>query len=112
MTKPQVGVVAAVIPDPPELSVYWLRDACLVYHPWLNEHTVLGETSLRPMGDDMTRSSGLNKSSASPEMCARWYRVLYTFRTHPGRSRTAKHRVVYEQNRPPAVDASDIMGVP
>ncbi|KAI0301059.1 Six-hairpin glycosidase-like protein [Multifurca ochricompacta] len=44
-----IGVVAAVIPDPnhPEFSVYWLRDACLVYHPWLNELTVFGDTSLR-----------------------------------------------------------------
>jgi len=54
----QVGVVAAVIPDPlhPEFSVYWLRDACLVYHPWLNELTVLGDKSLRPMADDLTHA--------------------------------------------------------
>ncbi|KAI0267065.1 Six-hairpin glycosidase-like protein [Gloeopeniophorella convolvens] len=53
-----VGVVAAVIPDPdhPEFSVYWLRDACLVYHPWLNELTVLGDTSLRGIVDDMVHA--------------------------------------------------------
>ncbi|KAH9957842.1 Six-hairpin glycosidase-like protein [Lactifluus volemus] len=52
------GVVAAVIPDPnhPEFSVYWLRDACLVYHPWLNELTVQGDKSLRPMADDLTHA--------------------------------------------------------
>ena len=51
----QVGVVVAVIPDPehPEYSVYWLRDACLVYHPWLNELTVFGDESLRPQLDDV-----------------------------------------------------------
>jgi glucoamylase len=48
-------VVVAVIPDPnhPEYSVYWLRDACLVYHPWLNELTVFGEKSLRSQMDDV-----------------------------------------------------------
>jgi glucoamylase len=53
-----IGIVAAVIPDPnhPEFSVYWLRDACLVYHPWLNELTVLGDTSLRSMADDLTHA--------------------------------------------------------
>ncbi|KAI0287439.1 Six-hairpin glycosidase-like protein [Russula brevipes] len=53
-----VGVVAAVIPDPnhPEFSVYWLRDACLVYHPWLNELTVLGDTSLRAQMDDVVHA--------------------------------------------------------
>ncbi|KAI0267066.1 Six-hairpin glycosidase-like protein [Gloeopeniophorella convolvens] len=53
-----VGVVAAVIPDPqhPEFSVYWLRDACLVYHPWINELTVLGDTSLRGIVDDMVQA--------------------------------------------------------
>jgi glucoamylase len=51
----QVGVVVAVIPDPehPEYSVYWLRDACLVYHPWLNELTVFGDKSLRSQLDDV-----------------------------------------------------------
>jgi glucoamylase len=51
----QVGVVVAVIPDPehPEYSVYWLRDACLVYHPWLNELTVFGDESLRSQIDDV-----------------------------------------------------------
>jgi glucoamylase len=51
----QVGVVVAVIPDPnhPEFSVYWLRDACFVYHPWLNELTVFGDESLRPQLDDV-----------------------------------------------------------
>ncbi|KAF8494643.1 Six-hairpin glycosidase-like protein [Russula emetica] len=50
-----VGVVVAVIPDPehPEYSVYWLRDGCLVYHPWLNELTVLGDKSLRSLLDDV-----------------------------------------------------------
>lgn len=54
----QVGIVAAVIPDPnhPEFSVYWLRDACLVYHPWLNELTVSGDTSLRPQLDDVVHA--------------------------------------------------------
>jgi glucoamylase len=48
----------AVIPDPnhPEFSVYWLRDACFVYHPWLNELTVLGDKSLHPMADDLTHA--------------------------------------------------------
>jgi glucoamylase len=51
-------VVAAVIPDPnhPEFSVYWLRDACLVYHPWLNELTVFGDKSLRPQLDDVVHA--------------------------------------------------------
>jgi len=54
----QVGVVAAVIPDPnhPEFSVYWLRDACLVYHPWLNELAVFGDKSLRPQLDDVVHA--------------------------------------------------------
>lgn len=54
----QVGVVMAAIPDPthPEFSVYWLRDACHVYHSWLNELTVLGDNSLRPMADDLTHA--------------------------------------------------------
>ena len=54
----QVGIIAAVIPDPnhPEFSVYWLRDACLVYHPWLNELTVLGDNSLRPQMDDVVHA--------------------------------------------------------
>jgi hypothetical protein len=58
LSSSQIGVVAAVIPDPnhPEFSVYWLRDACLVYHPWLNELTVLGDKSLRPMADDLTHA--------------------------------------------------------
>ncbi|KAI0250155.1 Six-hairpin glycosidase-like protein [Lactifluus subvellereus] len=53
-----VGVVAAVIPDPnhPEFSVYWLRDACLVYHPWLNELTVFNDASLRPQMDDVVHA--------------------------------------------------------
>ncbi|KAF8473009.1 Six-hairpin glycosidase-like protein [Russula ochroleuca] len=53
-----VGIIAAVIPDPnhPEFSVYWLRDACLVYHPWLNELTVLGDSSLRPQLDDVVHA--------------------------------------------------------
>lgn len=48
-------MVVAVIPDPehPEYSVYWLRDACLVYHPWLNELTVFGDMSLRSQLDDV-----------------------------------------------------------
>jgi glucoamylase len=48
-------VVVAVIPDPehPEYSVFWLRDACLVYHPWLNELTVLGDKGLRSQLDDV-----------------------------------------------------------
>ncbi|KAI0062578.1 Six-hairpin glycosidase [Artomyces pyxidatus] len=52
------GVVAAVIPDPehPEFSVYWVRDACLVYDVWLNELTALGDTSLRPLMDDVTHA--------------------------------------------------------
>jgi glucoamylase len=51
-------VVAAVIPDPnhPEFSVYWLRDACLVYHPWLNELTVFNDASLRPQMDDVVHA--------------------------------------------------------
>ena len=51
-------MVAAVIPDPehPEFSVFWLRDANLVYHPWLNELTVLGDTSLRPQMDDVVHA--------------------------------------------------------
>ena len=54
----QVGIVAAVIPDPqhPEYSVYWLRDACLVYHPWLNELTVFGDSSLRSQLDDVVHA--------------------------------------------------------
>ena len=38
LPHPQPGVVSAVIPDPdfPEFSLYWLRDACLVYDMWLN----------------------------------------------------------------------------
>ncbi|KAH9963444.1 Six-hairpin glycosidase-like protein [Lactifluus volemus] len=53
-----VGVVAAVIPDPnhPEFSVYWLRDACLVYHPWLNELTVFADASLRSQMDDVVHA--------------------------------------------------------
>jgi len=48
-------VIAAVIPDPnhPEYSVYWLRDACLVYHSWINELIAFGDTSLRPQIDDV-----------------------------------------------------------
>jgi glucoamylase len=51
-------VVAAVIPDPkhPEFSVYWLRDACLVYHPWLNELTVFNDASLRSQMDDVVHA--------------------------------------------------------
>ena len=51
-------MVSAVIPDPahPEFSVYWLRDACLVYHPWLNELTVQGDASLRPQMDDVVHA--------------------------------------------------------
>lgn len=47
-------MVAAVIPDlnHPEFSVYWLRDACLVYRSWLSELTVFGDKSLRPQLDD------------------------------------------------------------
>ena len=54
----QVGLTLAVIPDPnhPEYSVYWLRDACLVYHPWVNELTVFGDTSLRPQIDDVVHA--------------------------------------------------------
>ena len=54
----QVGVISAVIPDPdhPEFSVFWLRDACLVYHPWLNELTVFDDTSLRPQMDDVVHA--------------------------------------------------------
>ena len=54
----QVGMVLAVIPDPnhPEYSVYWLRDACLVYHPWLNELTVFGDNSLRSQMDDVVHA--------------------------------------------------------
>ena len=50
----QVGVVATVIPDPnhPEFSVYWLCDACLVYHSWLSEFTIFGDKSLRLQLDD------------------------------------------------------------
>jgi len=50
----QVGVVATVIPDPnhPEFSVYWLCDACLVYHSWLSEFTVFGDKSLHLQLDD------------------------------------------------------------
>ncbi|KAI9453791.1 Six-hairpin glycosidase-like protein [Lactarius psammicola] len=53
-----VGVISAVIPDPnhPEFSVYWLRDACLVYHPWLNELTVFDDTSLRSQMDDVVHA--------------------------------------------------------
>ncbi|KAI9437564.1 Six-hairpin glycosidase-like protein, partial [Lactarius indigo] len=52
------GVIAAVVPDPdhPEFSVFWLRDACLVYHPWLNELTVFNDTSLRPQMDDVVHA--------------------------------------------------------
>ena len=51
-------MVAAVIPDPdhPEYSVFWLRDANLVYHPWLNELTVFDDTSLRPQMDDVVHA--------------------------------------------------------
>jgi len=58
LSSSQVGVVAAAIPDPnhPEFSVYRLRDALLVYHPWLNELTVLGDESLRSMADDLTHA--------------------------------------------------------
>jgi glucoamylase len=54
----QVGVVAVIIPDPnnPQFSVYWLRDACLVYYVWLNELTVLSDKNFRPMADDMTHA--------------------------------------------------------
>ncbi|KAH9987018.1 glycoside hydrolase family 15 protein, partial [Russula compacta] len=36
--------IVPLIPDPehPEYTVYWLRDACRVYHAWLNELTVPG----------------------------------------------------------------------
>ncbi|KAN0138299.1 glycoside hydrolase family 15 protein [Lactarius tabidus] len=53
-----VGVISAVIPDPdhPEFSVFWIRDACLVYHPWLNELTVFDDTSLRPQMDDVVHA--------------------------------------------------------
>ena len=51
-------MISAVIPDPnhPEFSVFWLRDACLVYHPWLNELTVFNDTSLRPQMDDVVHA--------------------------------------------------------
>ena len=51
-------MVAAVIPDPehPEYSVFWLRDANLVYHPWLNRLTVLNDSSLRPQMDDVVHA--------------------------------------------------------
>ncbi|KAI0041485.1 glycoside hydrolase family 15 protein [Auriscalpium vulgare] len=50
------GIVAAVIPNAshPDFSIYWLRDACLVYNVWLNELVVLGDKSLRPLMDDVT----------------------------------------------------------
>lgn len=46
------------IPDRnhPESFVYRLRDACHVYHAWMNELTVLGDKSLRPMADDLTHA--------------------------------------------------------
>ncbi|VDB84180.1 unnamed protein product [Peniophora sp. CBMAI 1063] len=49
------GVVSAVIPDPkfPEYSLYWLRDACLVYDMWLNRLIEKKDTSLRPLADDI-----------------------------------------------------------
>lgn len=62
-------MIAAVIPDPdhPEFSVFWLRDACLVYHPWLNELTVFNDMSLRPQIDDvvhaLTRTQQVNSLS-------------------------------------------------
>ena len=51
-------MISAVIPDPdhPEFSVFWLRDACLVYHPWLNELTMFNDTSLRPQMDDVVHA--------------------------------------------------------
>ncbi|KAI0060541.1 Six-hairpin glycosidase [Artomyces pyxidatus] len=50
------GVVCAVIPDPehPEFSLFWVRDAALVYDVWLNELIALKDTSLRPLMDDVT----------------------------------------------------------
>ncbi|KAI9451528.1 Six-hairpin glycosidase-like protein [Russula earlei] len=53
-----VGVITAVIPDPdhPEFSVFWVRDAGFVYHAWMNELTVLGDKSLRPLADDTTHA--------------------------------------------------------
>jgi glucoamylase len=50
----QVGVVATVILDPnhPEFSVYWLCDACLIYHSWLTELTVFRDKSLCPQLDN------------------------------------------------------------
>ncbi|KAI9437567.1 Six-hairpin glycosidase-like protein [Lactarius indigo] len=53
-----VGVVLAIIPDPnhPEFSVYWLRDACLVYNAWLNELTVFNDTGLRRQVDDVVHA--------------------------------------------------------
>lgn len=44
----QLGVVFAVTPDPnhPEFPVYWSRDACLVYRPWLNDLTLFGDKTL------------------------------------------------------------------
>src|SRR5712675_3658177 len=54
----QVGVMSAVIPDPdhPEFSIFWVRDACFVYHPWLNELTVSGDMSLRAQMDDVVHT--------------------------------------------------------
>ena len=50
----QVGMIATVIPDPnhPEFSVYWLCDACLVYHLRLSKLDIFRDQSLRPQLDD------------------------------------------------------------
>ncbi|KAI0046328.1 glycoside hydrolase family 15 protein [Auriscalpium vulgare] len=50
------GVVCAVIPDPehPDFSLFWVRDAALVYDVWLNELVSLNDVSLRTLMDDVT----------------------------------------------------------
>jgi glucoamylase len=52
----QVGMIAMVISDSnhPNFSVYWLCDACLVYHLWLSKLNVFEDQSLRPQLDDAT----------------------------------------------------------
>ncbi|KAI9438261.1 Six-hairpin glycosidase-like protein [Lactarius indigo] len=48
------GVVLALLPDPkfPDLSMFWFRDAALIWHFWLNRLIVAGDNFFHPLVDD------------------------------------------------------------
>ena len=52
----QPGVITTVIPDPahPEFALYYVRDAAILHHAWLNKLITSGESDpdLRALLDD------------------------------------------------------------